>query len=158
MDGIINVLDPDGKIIKNFITTTQAAEWANVHRSSIHRYIKTGKLVNGQYKFVKVSYNTIGNSYIYFTNEENYNSLVNSGAKIFICVYDINNTLIKTFPTMAKTAEWGNISVTTVTVKRYKNSGKLLNGQYKFVRLKSNFSRFLKIKNITINFLYRNQN
>src|SRR5690349_24947401 len=49
----VNVYSIDGTLINSFSPQVAAPEWLSVNHSTISRYIKSGKVWNNQYRFVK---------------------------------------------------------------------------------------------------------
>jgi len=116
----IKVFDKSNKIYKEFNTLTNAANYFNVTRSTISRYLNKDKLYNG---FMFKSY--VNNEPKNFTIETRLKmSLRTQGVKIKI--FDKSNNLVNKFPTMISVAKHFNVS--SRTIGRYLDKDKSYNG------------------------------
>lgn len=43
------IYDLNGNLVNQFINSVQAAEWLGIHKSTVGRYIKSGKVWNNKY-------------------------------------------------------------------------------------------------------------
>lgn len=108
------------KIFKEFNTLTSAANYFNVTRSTISRYLNKDRSYMG---FILKSYKN--NEPKNFTIETRLKmSLITHGVKVII--FDKHNRLVNTFPTMISVAKHFNVS--SRTIGRYLDNGKSYNG------------------------------
>jgi len=114
------VFDKFNKIFKEFNTLTSAANYFNVTRSTISRYLNKDRSYNG---FIFKSFEN--NEPKNFTIETRLKmSLRTHGVKIKI--FDKYNNLVNTFPTIISVAKHFNVS--SRTIGRYLDNDKSYKG------------------------------
>ena len=52
--GKVEIYDLSNKLINTFDNATLASKYLNIHKSTVNRYIKSGKIYKNQYKFIRL--------------------------------------------------------------------------------------------------------